>query len=363
MMPHPHMSEQTPLAGYTTLGLGGPARFFADCATDDEIRGGISFAREQNLPMLILGGGSNIVIADDGFPGVVLHIVSRGIEVSAQGYRCRLRVAAGECWDDVVAESVQRGLGGLECLSGIPGTAGATPVQNVGAYGQEVAETIAAVEAIDLRSLVSVRFAGGECGFRYRWSRFKGPDAGRYVITAVDFDLPVTSHAVIRYPELARAIGNGLHQGPAGYGTAPLAAARETVLRLRASKGMVVDPKDPDSRSAGSFFTNPVLSEEEFAALSNRWVHAGGTGAVPSFPSEAGVKVPAAWLVEHAGFARGSRSGGVGISSKHALALVNHGGSSRELLALAGEIRARVSALFGVLLDIEPVVIDNAAQE
>ena len=357
------LREYVPLSGYTTLGLGGPARFFIDCATDEEIREGITFARDHRLPLLILGGGSNMVVADNGFPGVALHLVSHGMEVAPHGYRCTVRVAAGECWDNVVAACVQRGLGGFECLSGIPGTTGATPVQNVGAYGQEVGDAVTVVHSIDLRSLASVTFTREECGFRYRWSRFKGLDAHRYVLTAVEFDLPVTSHAVIRYPELARAIEREPGQGPDGHHTVPLARARETVLRLRAGKGMVVNPADPDSRSAGSFFTNPILTDAEFAGLRERWIHAGGTSIVPSFPSDQGVKVPAAWLVEHAGFSRGTRRGGVGISSKHALALVNYGGSSHELLALAEEIRSRVLEAFGVHLEMEPVIVQSSLQE
>lgn len=357
-----HIRERVPLSGHTTLGLGGPARFFIECAGDDAIREGITFAREQRLPLLILGGGSNMVVADDGFPGVVLHLVSRGIDVVPHGYRSTVRVAAGECWDDVVAACVQRGLGGLECLSGIPGTAGATPVQNVGAYGQEVGETITGVHGIDRRSLAPVTFTGAECAFRYRWSRFKGPDAGRYVLTAVEFDLPVTSHAVIRYPELARTIKREFGPTSDGHPTVPLARARETVLRLRAGKGMVVSPDDPESRSAGSFFTNPVLTTTEFAGLQERWARTGATSAIPSYASAGGVKVPAAWLVEHAGFARGMRRGGVGISSKHALALVNYTGSSRDLLALAEEIRSRVLAVFGVQLEMEPVMVTTGTR-
>jgi len=287
-----HIREQVSLSAYTTLGLGGPARYFVDCSTDDEICEAITTAHDQRLPLLILGGGSNMVVTDEGFPGLVLHLTSRGVEATPHGYRCVVRVAGGECWDDVVATCVQKGLGGLECLSGIPGTAGATPVQNVGAYGQEVAETITCVHAIERGTRKHITFSAEECGFRYRWSRFKGPDADRYVITGVEFDLPVTSHAVIRYPELARAIEQDTSQVPDGHHTTPLAKARETVLRLRKAKGMVIDPSDPDTRSAGSFFTNPILSAEAFASMQARWTATEQGSPIPSFTVDDGVKVP-----------------------------------------------------------------------
>jgi UDP-N-acetylmuramate dehydrogenase len=356
-MAHPIIHEHVPLARYATLGLGGPARFFVECASDDDIREGITFARREDLPILVLGGGSNIVVADEGFPGVVLHQTSRGIEFTSHGHRCSVRVAGGEVWDRVVEACVQQSLGGLECLSGIPGTAGATPVQNVGAYGQEVADTITAVHAINLRTLDTVSFTARDCGFRYRWSRFKGPDAGRYIITSMELDLPVTSLAMIRYPELARTIAQEVPPGSGEGQVATLVRARETVLRLRATKGMVLDPADPNSRSVGSFFMNPVMDGTVFAAVQAQWRSAGHASAIPSFATSEGVKIPAAWLVEHAGFKKGLRRGGVGVSSKHALALVNYDGSTRELLALAEEIRAGVSSAFGVELVMEPVVI------
>ena len=358
-MARPIIHEQVPLARHTTLGLGGPARFFVDCASDDDIREGIAFAREKDLPILVLGGGSNVVVADKGFLGVVLHLTSRGIAFTSHGHRSSVRVAGGEIWDRVVEACVQQSLGGLECLSGIPGTAGATPVQNVGAYGQEVADTITAVHAIDLRTLDAVSFKTRDCGFRYRWSRFKGPDAGKYILTSVELDLPVSSAAIIRYPELARTIEQEAQPGSVEGHVATLVQTRATVLRLRASKGMVLDPADPDSRSVGSFFMNPVMDGNAFAAVQARWSTAGHASAIPSFTTSEGVKIPAAWLVEHAGFTKGLRRGGVGVSSKHALALVNYDGSTRELLALAEEIRAGVLSAFGVNLVMEPVIVPH----
>jgi len=362
-MARPVIQELVPLARHTTLGLGGPARFFVECTGDDDLREGITVARENDVPILVLGGGSNMVVADEGFPGVVLHLTSHGIEFTPHGHRCSVSVAGGELWDRVVEACVQRSLGGLECLSGIPGTAGATPIQNVGAYGQEVADTITAVHAINLRTLDRVSFTAKECGFRYRWSRFKGPDAGRYILTSVELDLPVTSLAMIRYPELARSIEQEAQAG-SGEGHAPtLMQARETVLRLRATKGMVLDPADPNSRSVGSFFMNPVMDGTVFAAVEARWRSAGHASTIPSFTTIEGVKIPAAWLVEHAGFTRGLRRGGVGVSSKHALALVNYNGSTRELLALAEEIRAGVASAFGVELAMEPVLVPHPSSK
>jgi UDP-N-acetylmuramate dehydrogenase len=232
-------------------------------------------------------------------------------------------------------------------------------VQNVGAYGQEVADTITAVHALDRTTLQTLSFTAGECAFGYRRSRFKGTDAGRYILTGVEFDLPVMPFSAIRYPELARAIARDM--GPEKQETlAPtLLQTRNTVLRLRAAKGMVLNPEDPDSRSAGSFFTNPVVPHAAFTALQTRWRTSGNISAIPSYETPEGVKLPAAWLVEHAGFPKGLRRGGVGISSKHALALVNYAGSSRELLALAEEIRAGVFAAFGVTLEMEPVIVPH----
>jgi UDP-N-acetylmuramate dehydrogenase len=357
------LREAELLSTHTTLGLGGAARFFVEAVSDEQLCAAILISRDRQLPLFVLGGGSNVVVPDYGFPGIVLHIASRGIEFSPYGYRALVRIAAGELWDDVVHECVTRGLGGIECLSGIPGTAGATPVQNVGAYGQEVAESIVRVHALDIKTLQPRVFAGEECGFEYRWSRFKGEDAGRFIITVVEFDLPVTSHAVIRYPELARAVERDIHQGPDGHPTAPLAQVREAVLRLRRSKGMVVDPADPESRSAGSFFTNPILDTAAFAEVQDRWRRAGNPTPVPSYRTEHGVKIPAAWLVENAGFRRGTRRGGVGVSSKHALALVNYGGSSADLLSFADEIRNGVFSVFGVRLVMEPVIVTGTKSE
>jgi UDP-N-acetylmuramate dehydrogenase len=339
-----------PLAAHTTFRLGGPAGRLVT-ATDEAT---IVATVRADAPggLFVLAGGSNVVVADAGFAGTVLLLRTSGMTASPDGDRVRLTVAAGESWDDVVRHTVDAGYAGVECLSGIPGSAGATPIQNVGAYGQEVAETIVAVRAYDRARDVVVTLAPDECGFAYRTSIFKHND--RYVVLSVDFSLAVSPlSAPIRYAELARSLG------VAPGDRVPLAAARAAVLALRAGKGMVLDPDDPDTYSAGSFFTNPVLSPEAFAALTARL---DGLGPPPSWPApDDAVKVSAAWLIERAGFGKGyavDRPGGVGISTKHTLALTNRGtGTAAALLALAGEIRGGVESRFGVLLHPEPVLV------
>ncbi len=307
----------------------------------------------------MLGGGSNVVVADAGFPGTVVRVATRGFDVTgAADGPTDLTVAAGEDWDDVVARCVAEGLAGLECLSGIPGLAGATPIQNVGAYGQEVADTIVSVRAWDRDRAEVTDVPARDCGFGYRTSRFKRD--GRHVVLAVTFRLTRGPRsAPVRYPDLAAELG------VAPGDQVPLQEARSAVLKVRARKGMVLDAGDPDSRSAGSFFTNPILTDDEFAALTTRQ-----DGPVPHFPAGAGqVKVPAAWLIEHAGFHKGHQGPRVPgvpgtaarISSKHTLALINPGGASTaSLLALAREIQNGVHRAFGVRLDIEPILVGAA---
>jgi UDP-N-acetylmuramate dehydrogenase len=307
-------------------------------------------ADAAGAPLLLLAGGSNVVIADAGFDGLVLRIATRGIARGAQDGAVRLTVAAGESWDALVAGAVADGLVGVECLAGIPGSVGATPIQNVGAYGQEVAETIASVRVLDRRSGEVAELAPEECGFGYRTSAFKRAP-GERVVLAVDFVLRRAGEsAPVRYGELARALGVELGA------SAPAAAVREAVLELRRGKGMVLDPGDPDSVSAGSFFTNPILSADAFAALERR-----AGERPPAFPEPDGrIKTSAAWLVQRAGFHRGYGAGRAGISSKHTLALVNRGGATTaELVALAREIAAGVQRSFGVELVPEPVFVGH----
>ena len=332
------------LAPLTTLRLGGPADALVDATSEAEL---VAALTADPPPALLLAGGSNVVIADAGVRGTVVHVATRGIERDGD----RLVVQAGEPWDGLVAHAVDAGLAGIECLSGIPGSTGATPIQNVGAYGQEVAETIAWVRALDRRSGEVVVIDAADCGFAYRTSRFKGDD--RFAVLAVAFDLVPGDSQPIRYAELARTLG--VDPGA----RVPLAAAREAVLGLRRGKGMVVDPADPDSRSAGSFFTNPILDPVAFQALTER---AGDAGPPPAFPEPDGrVKTSAAWLIGRSGFARGHGDGAVGISGKHTLALVNRGGgTTAALVALAREIADSVEAAWGVRLHPEPVFVGHA---
>jgi UDP-N-acetylmuramate dehydrogenase len=380
----------TPLAAYTTLGLGGPAATLTEPASGAGLVAAVRGADERGEPVLVLGGGSNVVIADEGFPGLVVRVATRGISIASvepaadASIPVSVTVAAGENWDDVVARCIAEGLAGLECLSGIPGLAGATPIQNVGAYGQEVADTITSVRVYDRERREVTEMPAAACGFGYRTSFFKrtpfapGSATGRFVVLSVTFRLtpgpgPGPLSGPIRYPELATELG------VAPGDRVPLGEARSAVLKLRARKGMVLDAGDPDTRSAGSFFTNPVLTADEFAAVTSRARQSGGPELrVPHFPAPDGhVKVPAAWLIERAGFGKGYPGhasgpasvpsgpargpGAARISSKHTLALVNPGSASTaSLLALAQEIRAGVRDAFGVTLDIEPVLVGVA---
>jgi UDP-N-acetylmuramate dehydrogenase len=335
------------LADYTTLRLGGPADHVIEATSDAEI---VEVTRPDGT--LILGGGSNVVIGDAGFDGTVVVIRTAGVSAEPDGAELLVTIQAGERWDAVVSRSVAEGWSGLECLSGIPGATGATPIQNVGAYGQEVAELIAAVRVLD-RSTGEIRvFAPAECGFGYRSSVFKGID--RWVVLAVTFRLAASSYsAPIRYAELAAAL-----EIPIGE-RAPAAAVRDAVLGLRARKGMVLDTDDRDSYSAGSFFTNPVLTTAAFDALVAR---AAAVGTPPAWPgADDMVKTSAAWLIERAGFPKGYGNERVAISTKHTLSLTNRGGgTTKELLDLAREIRDGVFDRFGVELRPEVVLVNCA---
>ena len=322
------------LAERTTLGLGGPATQLVIAESLDELREVV----RANDDVLVLGGGSNLVVGDAGFDGTVVQLGWTDVAIAND----EVTVAAGADWDGFVADMVADGRAGIECLAGIPGRVGATPMQNVGAYGQEVAETIVHVDALDRFTGEPQRFARDQCGFAYRTSWFK--QSSRWIITSVTFRLPRAAPAKLRYGELAKAIGDH----------ATLAEIRASVIALRRSKGMVVDPADPDSKSAGSFFTNPIVDAHDAAAIAER---AGATP--PQWPQPDGrVKLSAAWLIERAGFAKGTVRGRVGISTKHALALVNRGGATTaELLALAREIQNGVAATLGARLEPEPVIL------
>ncbi len=340
--------SQVPIAPLTTLRLGGPAARLITVTSGRELVDAIAEADARSEPLLVLAGGSNVVVADEGFAGTVVLVRTSGVSTLRDGTGAvRLTVQAGEPWDALVARCVADGLSGFEALSGIPGSVGGTPIQNVGAYGQEVAETITTVRVYDRVAAEVVQLSNAECGFAYRRSALKGSD--RYAVLDVSFALTPERHGrALRYAELAAALGEEIG------GRAPLADVREAVLALRRRKGMVLDPADPDTCSAGSFFTNPIVSAEEFERL------AGADGArPPSWPAGADhVKTSAAWLIERAGFGRGYGHGPVGISTKHTLALTNRGGATTaDLLALAREVRDGVCEAFGITLAAEPTLI------
>jgi UDP-N-acetylmuramate dehydrogenase len=343
----------------TTLRLGGPPRRMVEATTEDELLAEVRAADAGDEPLLLLAGASNVVVADDGFAGTVVRVATRGVrQLDRSDGRVWLDVAAGEDWDPFVASCVDAGLAGVEALSGIPGSVGATPIQNVGAYGEEVADVVAAVHALD-RTTGEIHALDAEaCLFDYRSSAFKR-DPGRWVVLRVTFAFERSPlSAPLRYAELARRLDVelGAH--------APLADVREAVLALRRGKGMVIDRDDPDSVSAGSFFTNPILPERDFPAFVARVAERlGADVAPPAWPAgERRVKTSAAWLIERAGFARGyGRPDGIAISSKHTLALTNRGGgTTAELVALAREIAAGVQDAFGVALVPEPVFVGHA---
>lgn len=351
------IQEHVQLAPYTTLGLGGAARYFVECESEAQVRAALAYGSDRQLPVYILGGGSNVVFSDGGYAGVVLRVTIGGIEYRDNAIP-EVTAGAGVDWDALVSGAVDRGWTGIECLSGIPGTVGGTPIQNVGAYGQEVAETLVSVTCLDRTTLERKTFTAKDCAFGYRDSRFKRGDRGGYVVLDVTFRLARDRHPRIRYAELNNAVA----RVQALEAVAPVDAVRlvrETVLALRRGKSMVLDPNDPNTRSAGSFFTNPVLPAAAFAQLEARWRTTQGEQAspIPTFPADGAVKVPAAWLVERAGFPKGFRRGGAGISSRHALALVNYGGTAAELLALAEAVREGVRQRFGVRLEFEPEVV------
>jgi UDP-N-acetylmuramate dehydrogenase len=347
-----HEQTNVPLAPLTTLRLGGAAARLVDAEAEDDVAAVVEEAGARGEALFVLGGGSNVVVGDAGFSGVVLRMALRGIAARSDGASVVIDAAAGESWDAFVGRTVAEGWAGLECLSGIPGLVGATPIQNVGAYGQEVKDTIASVRVFDRRTNRFVAMSPDECAFGYRTSRFKNDD--RFVVVSVRFVLRAGGResagesAPIRYAELARALS--LQEGQ----SAPLARVRETVIALRRGKGMVLDAQDPESVSAGSFFVNPVLDAAAFAELVAR-----AGERPPGFEAGDGrTKVAAAWLVERAGFPKGWALGPVGVSRKHALALVHRGGgTTRDLLAAARMIQAGVRARFGVTLEPEPVFV------
>jgi UDP-N-acetylmuramate dehydrogenase len=347
------LQENIPLAPLTTFRIGGPAKYYVEAATVGEIQEAVTFARSRDLPLFVLGGGSNLVVSDAGWPGLVLKVALQGIEQRAghdENGSVIFDAGAGESWDRFVSHAVMARCAGVECLSGIPGSVGGTPVQNVGAYGQEVAETISSVEVLDLKDGQVRELCREACGFSYRASIFNTTERGRFIVLRVKYALTPGGQPRIAYADLKRHFE--------GRETTPdLAETREAVRHIRALKGMLIVPGDADCQSAGSFFKNPVLSETEHEHLKQCAAARGLT--VPSYPAlETRKKVSAAWLVERSGFNKGFGFGRIGISSKHALAIVNRGGAtSGEVIALKEQIQQRVEEIWGVKLEPEPVMV------
>lgn len=344
------IQENVPLAPLTTFQVGGPARYFVEAQSEPEVRAAVEHAGSRSLPLFVLGGGSNLVVADSGFPGLVLKIALTGVHEIRQKGKVIFEVGAGEDWDSFVARAVAEECAGLECLSGIPGTVGGTPVQNVGAYGQEVKDTITSVRVLELVSGEVKELSNAECGFRYRSTMFNTTGRGRYIVLRVTFMLASGGKPHLAYADLKSYF--------AGWPSPPtLSETREAVRRIRLKKAMLIVPGDDDCRSAGSFFKNPVVSQEKCAEVEAAAARLGQT--LPQWPAEGNrVKIPAAWLVEQAGFPRGFTRGPVGISRKHALAIVNRGNArASDIVALKNEVQKTVIERFGIELVPEPVFV------
>lgn len=337
------------LAPFTTFGIGGPARWFVQVASEDDILEATAWAHQNQIPLFVLGGGSNLLISDAGFNGLVLHIALRGISTIDTPSHRIYQAAAGEPWDNFVEQTLQNQCSGLECLAGIPGSVGGTPVQNVGAYGLEVSSVIHRVRAFDLHNRIFVEFSAEDCAFSYRRSRFNTADRNRYLVTRVDYRLTPGGPPTLRYADLQREFESAPNPSLTQVATA--------VRRIRQSKGMLLVEGDPDGRSAGSFFKNPILPLDYFQKIATQT-----PGQMPSFPADPGlsgeprVKIPAAWLIEHSGFSKGYTLGPAAISSRHTLALINKSSATAaDILALASQIVVAVQARFGVKLEMEPV--------
>ncbi len=347
------LQENVLLSPFTTLGIGGLARYFVNAYDEQTIFDAVVWAKKHKLPLFVLGGGSNLLIADSGFSGLVLQVNNLGIENLYQDGKILVTVAAGETWDDFVTFSVKNNWAGVEGLSGIPGKVGATPIQNVGAYGQEVKDTIVRLQAYDRYLGKVVSFSNEECKFSYRQSLFKSEAKDRYIILKVTYCLTPDFRPIIHYPELQKYLLENFSLTPS------LLNIRDAVLSIRRSKAMVVDPLDPDSKSVGSFFMNPIVEEEKLLLIKEKLLIKGFSDAIPQFPTTTGtVKLSAAWLIEKAGFKKGYQKGNVAVSSKHTLALVNkNGGTANEVCLLAKEIQKTVKEKFEIWLEPEPTYV------
>jgi UDP-N-acetylmuramate dehydrogenase len=339
--------EHVSLASYTTLGVGGPARWFVEAPDEPTLLSARAWAQERGVPLRVLGGGSNVVVADEGVSALVVRLTLRGVDWRETDGAVEVTAAAGEPWDDFVRLTVDRGWAGLECLSGIPGLVGATPMQNVGAYGQEVSDTITRVRALDTHVGAIADVPAAQCGFAYRDSTFKQREPGRFVVLAVTYRLTPGGPPVLRYADVEK------HLAERGVRAPRLTDVRDSVLAIRRAKSMVIDPADPNRRSCGSFFTNPIVPRAALADLERR----AADPAMPRWAQPDGrIKLSAAWLIEHAGFRRGQREGAVGLSTRHALAIVAHDGArASDVFAFARRVQEAVEERFGVRLAPEPV--------
>lgn len=345
------IEENIALAPLTTLEVGGAARFFVEAKSEEEIIEALKFAQSSGLPVFILGGGSNLLVSDAGFDGLVIKIAVYGVEFTKDKNSVFVTVRAGENWDDFVKICVERNLAGIECLSGIPGSVGATPVQNVGAYGQEVSETITTVRVLDRANLEIKNLTNADCGFEYRSSIFNITHKNKFIILAVTFCLQPYAAAAIRYADLQKYFAEKENPN--------LAETRQAVLQIRAAKSMVIRKDDENRRSAGSFFKNPIISTEKFNEIEKKARKLNLISPeeiMPKYSAGEKVKIPAAWLIERSGFHKGFARGRVGISTRHTLAIVNRGGATAsEIVEFVREIQTKVYSLFGVGLQPEPV--------
>jgi UDP-N-acetylmuramate dehydrogenase len=344
------IQENVPLAPLTTLQVGGNARYFVEAASEDDVREAVDFAKAKGLPLFVMGGGSNLLVADSGWPGLVLKLAIAGVATYDDSDALVFESGAGVDWDSLVAQAVAADCAGIECLSGIPGSVGGTPVQNVGAYGQEVSETIAAVRAFDVKECKTLDLSSKTCSFGYRASVFNSLERGRYIILRVSYRLKYAGAPLLKYADLQKYF--------AGSAAMPsLGQVRDAVREIRKSKGMLIVPGDADSRSAGSFFKNPVVSDAQFEDLAQRAASQGFT--IPSYPAlDAQHKVSAAWLVEHSGFGKGFTLGAAAISRKHALAIINTGNArAADVAFLKEKVQQGVQRTWGIALEPEPVFV------
>lgn len=353
------IQENIALAPLTTFQVGGPARYFIEAHAEHEVMEAVAFAMARHLPLFVLGGGSNLVIADKGWPGLVLKVSLRGVEFEGDREKMLFCAGAGENWDDLVALAVSKSCAGIECLSGIPGMVGGTPVQNVGAYGQEVSETITRVRVLEIASGNTLEMSNADCGFAYRTSKFNGSMRDRYIVLEVDYLLHRNGGPKIEYADVKKFFAEQPGVDKTTQGKPTLQQVRDAVRSIRQSKAMLIVPGDEDCRSAGSFFKNPLVSEAEtirIEALAHKLVP-GKT--LPRYAAASGqVKLAAAWLVEQSGFHKGYSRGPVGISRKHSLAIVNRGGAkAADIIALKNEIEQKVLDVWGVRLQPEPVFV------